>query len=702
MNFNRLLNELSSLVINSIIKLVIYQIKKEETMKKSFIIVWMIVFLFALAACGETTTDPKAITYTVTFDVQGGSAVQSIEVNEGATITLSSYTTSKDAFDFEGWALSATGTVLSGTYTVNNNVTMFAIFTAQAVEYEITFYDEDGEILDTISFTENSIPTYNYQPVDTEEWDYTFEGWKTSLESNAVLTTLPAVSADTLYYASVSAVKKQYTITFVTNGGTDVGAITVDYGTEVQQPENPSKEGFKFVSWTSDRALQNTISWPINVTTNTTVYAAWNEKIELGIYLQALLSSYTYDVSDFIPEKMQPGGVLADKSQSTIEYSSFVNISSIPTGYGEQWQMVIDNIGQTKSFIDILNVVDSISVTAVTLFNNYIDSNPSDTNNFNFSSGIYEVSIKFEDDVMYLVVDFTTNFPIFGMQTAQIMLKYNISNQEKEGRIQIGDANALRYVITEDSYTFGIRYLGIRRAYFNIQRNEDGDIEGSIFEFLGIDGSISTSSAAQFYITDEYTSVVGNKASGIIGFTSTINELYNTPTGKFLGYEIRESVSSITYNTLWFNLSDQTGITSIKKVDQANGSNPDSIYVNGNASLFGSKNVGGFSLKNLSRRYDIEFRKQYIYYIDNGVLMKAEIEVPMLFVQAEQYNTLVSDVKERNSYLSTFNITLSAATKTKIEADYSTMIDIFIDNKETIKVDDVLYYIGQKYSFSQS
>ncbi len=702
MNFNRLLNELSSLVINSIMKIVIYQIKKEETMKKSFIIVWMIVFLFALAACGETTTDPKAITYTVTFDVQGGSAVQSIEVNEGATITLSSYTTSKDAFDFEGWALSATGTVLSGTYTVNNNVTMFAIFTAQAVEYEITFYDEDGEILDTISFTENSIPTYNYQPVDTEEWDYTFEGWKTSLESNAVLTTLPAVSADTLYYASVSAVKKQYTITFVTNGGTDVGAITVDYGTEVQQPENPSKEGFKFVSWTSDRALQNTISWPINVTTNTTVYAAWNEKIELGIYLQALLSSYTYDVSDFIPEKMQPGGVLADKSQSTIEYSSFVNISSIPTGYGEQWQMVIDNIGQTKSFIDILNVVDSISVTAVTLFNNYIDSNPSDTNNFNFSSGIYEVSIKFEDDVMYLVVDFTTNFPIFGMQTAQIMLKYNISNQEKEGRIQIGDANALRYVITEDSYTFGIRYLGIRRAYFNIQRNEDGDIEGSIFEFLGIDGSISTSSAAQFYITDEYTSVVGNKASGIIGFTSTINELYNTPTGKFLGYEIRESVSSITYNTLWFNLSDQTGITSIKKVDQANGSNPDSIYVNGNASLFGSKNVGGFSLKNLSRRYDIEFRKQYIYYIDNGVLMKAEIEVPMLFVQAEQYNTLVSDVKERNSYLSTFNITLSAATKTKIEADYSTMIDIFIDNKETIKVDDVLYYIGQKYSFSQS
>lgn len=683
---------------HSIIMIVSYRFRKRKSMKKMIWFAWVFVLVSSLVACVGTTPTPEEVTYTVTFDAQGGSAVQSIEIKAGTAITLSSYSTSKSGFEFEGWSLTASGAVLTGTYTVNSNITLYAKYTPLVNSYQISFYDEDGTLLTTKSVNEGSIPSHTYQPVDTAEWDYSFEGWKSSLSSSTVLTTLPAASANASYYASVTSVKKQYTITFVTNGGTVVNAITVDYGTEVQQPSNPTKEGFSFVSWTSDAALQNVITWPLTVTSNISLYAAWNEKVAVGTYLQALLSSYTYDVMDFIPTKMQPGSVLVDKSQTTLDYSSFVNLSNVPNGYGEQWQMVLDNLEQTKSFTEVLNVVDSLSVTAVTLFNNYIDSNPSDVNNFTFTSGIYGVTIKFEDDVMYLVIDFTANIPGFGSQTAQIMLNYNIENQEKEGRIQIGDANALRYVITEDSYTFAIRYLGIRRAYFNIHENANGSVEGSIFEFLGLDNSVSTTSAAQFVITNDYVSVVGNKASGIIGFTSTINELYNPSTGKLLGYEIRETVSSITYNTLWFNLSDQTGITSIKKVDQANGSNPDSIYVNGNAALFVSKNVGGFSLKNLSRRYDIEFRKQYVYYVENSVLTRVEVEVPMLFVQAEQYSTLVADVKEKNTYLSTFNITVSSATKTKIEADYSTLIDIFISNKENIKVEDILSYIGSKYN----
>ncbi len=665
-------------------------------MKKVVLFLSMLILITGLVACDSVTPTPQDQSYTVTFDVQGGSAVKSLEVTEGTQITLSNYTTAKNEFNFEGWSLTLNGTVLTGTYTVNSNTTLYAKFVSEERTYQISFYDNDGSFLISKVVSEDSIPSHTYIVIDNDEWDYSFEGWKTSLESSTVLDVLPAANANASYYASVTAVKKQYTITYITNGGSTVGSTTVDYGTEVQEPSSPTKEGFTFVAWTSDIELQNAKTWPIVVTENISLYASWNETIEIGTYLEILLSTYAYDVMDYIPEKLQAGGVLVDQSQTTVDYSSFVNLSSISSGYGEQWQMVLDNLSQTQSFTEVLNVVDSLSITAVTLFNNYLDSNPEDVNSFTFTSGIYNVTINYEDDIIYLVIDFTAEFPVFNSQTAQIMLSYNVLNQEKEGRIQIGDANALKYVITEDSYTFAIKYLGIRSAYFNIYEHIDGSIKGTIYEFLGLDNSVSTSSAAQFEITDNYVSVVGNKASGIIGFTSIINELYNPSTGKLLGYEIKENIKSITYNTLWFNLSDQTGITSIMKVDEANGSNLDSIYVNGSASLFTSKNVGGINIKSLSRRYDIEFRKQYVYYMDGTTLTSVEVEVPMLFVQAEQYNSLVTDVRANNSNLSSFNITVSATTLAKIEVDYETTINVFVIAKDNTKNEDVIEYIGSK------
>ena len=42
----------------------------------------------------------------------------------------------------------------------------------------------------------------------------------------------------------------QYTIAFDSNGGSDVASITADYGTEVTEPEDPSKTGYTFAGWT--------------------------------------------------------------------------------------------------------------------------------------------------------------------------------------------------------------------------------------------------------------------------------------------------------------------------------------------------------------------------------------------------------------------------------------------------------------------
>ena len=63
----------------------------------------------------------------------------------------------------------------------------------------------------------------------------------------------------------------QYTITFDTDGGSAVSAITQDYDTEVTTPSNPTKEGYTFDGWSEDipevmpaENLTFTATWTIN------------------------------------------------------------------------------------------------------------------------------------------------------------------------------------------------------------------------------------------------------------------------------------------------------------------------------------------------------------------------------------------------------------------------------------------------------
>jgi hypothetical protein len=81
------------------------------------------------------------------------------------------------------------------------------------------------------------------------------------------------------------------------------------------------------------------------------------------------------------------------------------------------------------------------------------------------------------------------------------------------------------------------------------------------------------------------------------------------------GYEVSETLASIQYNTLWFDLNDIFGINSIKYVPK-NGDVPAKIYINGASKVWETMKVGGLSFKTASRRFDIEFRTQYVYSYD--------------------------------------------------------------------------------------
>ena len=572
----------------------------------------------------------------------------------------------------------------------------------EKTKYTITWVDENGNTLSSAQVEEGSVPNYSYTKSDTDEWDYTFIGWSASADGE-VLTEIPEATQNSTYYAKISAVKRKYTVTFNTLGGSSVASQTVEYGSKAAIPDPPAYEGYRFVGWSSSQNEVIEVDFERAITGNTEYFAVWNEILDIKSLLASLLNGYNLNPYAYIPEAMR-----LDYSENLVapedivtDYSNFVNVSDITYGFGEQWYMVLNNIDQSMLFFNALTVVETISSTSITAFNNYFDQNPADTAHYTFENGIYNIAIKFDGEVLYYVVDYTANIPTIGNVTAQIAMAMIAETGEKSVRIQLGDANALAYTVRENAYEFAIKYLGARRAMFSIARDDNGDISGKIYEYLTV-SSVDIASSAEFYITNSYASIVGNKADGLVGFSNTICELYNTNTGKMLGYEVNETAEklgvTVNFDTLWFNLEDVDGINSIKYV-AATQNNSTKLYVNGLGEEWKSKTVGGFSLASFSRRFDIEFRTQYVTSYDSTTQEYTVhmIQVPMLFVQEDYYDSLNDDVKSTNNVNA--QVTVIDEDVEQLMTSYAELVPIFTENKEAFNVDIILAYIGTKITF---
>ena len=580
-------------------------------------------------------------------------------------------------------------------------------------QFTITFKDEEDRVLESKKWDKGSAPSYNYVKNDTAEWNYTVQGWATSL--NGTVITIPAVSADATYWAVVSKVKQRYTITFESNGGTSVASITEDYGTEVAKPTDPKKDNHSFVAWSYDNAGSQVVSWPLTLVKNEKLYANWNETINIKSYLQTLMAVVGHDPYSYIPEKMQPENSDNHVTAASVNYdfTQFNNVSAINYGgFGEQWHMVIENIKESERFYTVLSLGEAAMNASVALFNNYLDNNPGTTATHTLNETAYTAKIDFHNGLLVYSIRYKTNFtiPLFGEVTPQVDMTYNISTLEKAVRIQLSENNAMRYVVTDNSYAFGIEY-GVttvsRKAYFQINRLQDESIQGHIYEFVQYKDKDLVPSCADFYINDTYTTVVGNKASGMPGFTGYINELYKTNQGRLLGYEVRETFTkwgvTATYHTLWFNLNNISGIVNVKAIKNdettfgLGANNNHDIYLNNSTTIFEPTYNTKLMVKT-SRKYDVEMRKQYFYGYNEGQFTEYEVQLPMMFIQADHdgytnFSDFPSDILSKSGINASVN--LNQTYLNKIQSDYATYFDIFIQNKDNVTGATIEQFIGQ-------
>ena len=185
--------------------------------------------------------------YTITFDTNGGSEIASITQDYGTKITAPADPTRK-GYTFKGWDKEIPETMPA------DNITVKAQW--EINQYTITFDTNGGNEIDSITQDYGTAIT---APADPTRKGYTFKGWDKEIPE-----TMPAENITVKAQWEIN----QYTITFDTNGGSEIASITQDYGTKITAPADPTRKGYTFKGW--DKEIPETMP-----AENITVKAQW-------------------------------------------------------------------------------------------------------------------------------------------------------------------------------------------------------------------------------------------------------------------------------------------------------------------------------------------------------------------------------------------------------------------------------------------
>ena len=185
--------------------------------------------------------------YAITFDTNGGSEIAPITQDYGTKITTPADPTRK-GYTFKGWDKEIPKTMPA------ENMTVKAQW--EINQYAITFDTNGGSEIAPIT---QDYGTKITAPADPTREGYTFIGWDRDIPE-----IMPAENITVTAQWEIN----RYTITFDTNGGSEIAPITQDYGTNITAPADPTRKGYTFKGW--DKEIPETMP-----AENITVKAQW-------------------------------------------------------------------------------------------------------------------------------------------------------------------------------------------------------------------------------------------------------------------------------------------------------------------------------------------------------------------------------------------------------------------------------------------
>ena len=280
--------------------------------------------------------------YVVSFDAQGGTAVDQVLLNNGSSISLPTQPT-KSGSTFSGWSLTGSGSIISFPYTpaTFSDLTLYAIWSTAA--FTVTFDSNGGTPVSSESATVGSTIT---EPTAPTRSGYVFGGWTTKDGDPAV--TFPylhgASSNFTLYAIWINS----YTVTFDPQGGDSVSPIIVPLGSSTSAPTPPTKVNYTFNGWWTEVIGGTQILFPYTPSGNITLRARWVANFFTVVFDSqggSILDSLQLSANSLIDTptaSIRSGyrllGWSLDKSENSVVFP--YNPNNAPTELYAIWQLI--------------------------------------------------------------------------------------------------------------------------------------------------------------------------------------------------------------------------------------------------------------------------------------------------------------------------------------------------------------------------
>ena len=239
--------------------------------------------------------------YTITYDGNGGSNPDAIQLKFGASIPKDKVTT-RVGYTFVEW--------LGADTVPANNVTLVAQWTPNTnTKYTVRhLWQNTADNWYSQQETEELYGTTDSRAIVTFK-DY--DGFKTPIYENKKIAANGSTVIDVKYD------RQEYTISFNSDGGSSVNSIVARYGASLTQPTNPSLEGYVFSGWIPEFST----TMPLN---GASLTAEWrpspNTPYTVEHYLQNLDNEDEYTLKDTDNLK---GTTLENTEAEAKNYSGF-------------------------------------------------------------------------------------------------------------------------------------------------------------------------------------------------------------------------------------------------------------------------------------------------------------------------------------------------------------------------------------------
>lgn len=261
---------------------------------------------------GTIVTDEAVVstmaTFTVTFNTNGGSNIAPVEVEYGNTVAEPDAPT-KENKTFAGWYEDSTLiTPFDFTKHITADTTIYADWGVETSQLQVIFFGEGGTYQVDFEADDSINPEPLGEPVNSSHRyfvtkggevtltavpsnGYHFVGWHNIHEENGNEWVVDdIVSEEAIYQFNITTYKNltpvfvanaqnssTFTVTFNTNGGSNINPINVEAGQLLMLPQNPTRDGFVFLDWYEDDTLTTWFDPSQPITKNITLYAKWHE-----------------------------------------------------------------------------------------------------------------------------------------------------------------------------------------------------------------------------------------------------------------------------------------------------------------------------------------------------------------------------------------------------------------------------------------